>query len=175
MTWREWLGLVAGMLAFVALFLPWTVLTTTNPRLGAVLADLPPADVVRDAFGSGFFAWFPPLVLLLAGLTVVLFGQVRAVRVSGLPQLWLVAATVVLALLVMGWFTLGWQFGEQQRALLDDVGVTINGGIGRALATTAAAVSALVAVLDLRVGRPGGASTQSRRGPKVQPRGRPDG
>ena len=153
-TWREWLGLAAGLLALVSLLLPWTVLEAADPELTSVLAELPREDVVRDVWKAGFFAWFPPLVLLLAGLAVALFGQVRAVRVAGLPQLWLVAAVVALALLVIGWFTLGWQFGVEQRALLADAGITIGPGAGRVLATVAGAASLLAAVLDLRAGKP---------------------
>ncbi|WP_245788261.1 hypothetical protein [Amycolatopsis marina] len=150
MTWREWLGLAAGLLALGSLFLPWTVLGAANPDLIAALAELPQDDVVRDVWKAGFFAWFPALVLLLTGFAVALTGQIRAVRVAGLPQLWLVAASVALALLLIGWFTLGWQFGTEQRALLEEAGIAIGTGSGRVLATVAAATSLLAAVLDVR-------------------------
>src|SRR6187399_2187113 len=88
-TWREWVGLGAGAVAVAALFLPWTSLSATRPEVEEALRALPAGDVARDAWTTGFLAWCGPILLLLAGISVVLFGQNRTARVSGLPQLWL--------------------------------------------------------------------------------------
>ncbi|MGW4489025.1 hypothetical protein ACWEOE_34970 [Amycolatopsis sp. NPDC004368] len=151
-TWREWLGLGAGLLALVTLFLPWTVLTadTATDDVRDAFNSLPHDDVVRSAWHSDFFSWFPPLVVLLAGIVVVVFGQVRKVRISGLPHLWLVAGLAALLLMVIGWTTLDWVFDSDQRAFLEAAGVMINPGVGRYLGLLAALVSVAAATLDIR-------------------------
>ncbi|WP_216215755.1 hypothetical protein [Amycolatopsis aidingensis] len=152
-TWWQWAGFAAGLLATIALFLPWTVLSSADPELSAALAELPAADVTRDAWSSGVLAWAPPLLLLLAGAAVLAFGQFRAVRVAGLPQLWLVATVVVLALLVLAWVGIGWQFGSEEHALLTEAGVAVDAGLGRYLGMAAAAASFAVALLEVLTSR----------------------
>ncbi|MDT8915675.1 hypothetical protein [Amycolatopsis sp. PS_44_ISF1] len=154
-TWREWLGLGAGLLALASLFLPWATLTAdaAAPDVRAAFASLPHGDVVRSAWNSDFFAWFPPFVLLLAGVAVVLFGQVKKVRTSGLPHLWLVVGLGALLLMVVGWTTLTWIFDSDQRAFLQTAGIEINAGAGRYLGLLFAVVSAVAAVLDIRAAR----------------------
>ncbi|MDS0138229.1 MULTISPECIES: hypothetical protein [unclassified Amycolatopsis] len=152
-TWREWLGLAAGLLALGSTFLPWTTLTATRPDIEDILAQLPQGDVVRDAWHSSFFAWCPPLPLLVAGLVVVVFGRIRTVRVSGLPQLWLVVAAASLLLMVLGWVTLEWEFDADQRGIFEAAGVAIRPGLGRFLGLFAALVSGVVAFLDMRAMR----------------------
>ena len=152
-TWREWLGLAAGLLALGSTFLPWTTLTATRPDIESILAQLPHGDVVRDAWHSSFFSWCPPLPLLLAGLVVVFFGRIRTLRVSGLPQLWLVVAAASLLLMVLGWFTLDWEFDADQRGIFEAAGVAIGPGLGRFLGVFAALVSGVAAFLDMRAMR----------------------
>lgn len=157
---REWAGLAAAVLAVVSLLLPWTNLTADDPELLDALAELPAADVGRDVWSSGFFAWAPMLLLIVAGVVVTALGQVPAARRAGLPQLWLVCACVVAALAVLGWFTMGWQFGSEQRAFLEEAGVLFTAGPGRYLGSLAALVWLVAAVLDVRVVR---AETRSSR------------
>ncbi|QRP44542.1 hypothetical protein [Amycolatopsis sp. FDAARGOS 1241] len=154
-SWREWLGLGAGLLALGTLFFPWTVLTadTATPDVQDAFATLPHDDVVRSAWHSDFFSWFPPFVLLLAGLAVVLFGQVRKVRTSGLPHLWLVGALGALLLMIIGWATLDWVFDSDQRAFLATAGVVINPGVGRYLGLLFALISIAASILDIRAAR----------------------
>ncbi|NIJ13674.1 hypothetical protein FHU38_004018 [Saccharomonospora amisosensis] len=149
MTWREWLGFGAGLLALTALFLPWTQLSATDPQLRAALAELPSEDVSRPVWSATFFGWFPPLLLVLTGLVVAIFGQSGRARWSGLPQLWLVATVVAFVGTVLGWVFIDWQFGEQQRGLLTESGVSIGTGIGRYLGVAATLVSLTGAVLDV--------------------------
>ncbi|MEV0072395.1 MULTISPECIES: hypothetical protein [unclassified Amycolatopsis] len=164
-TWREWLGQGAGLLALVALFLPWTVLTadTATADVRDAFNSLPHDDVVRSAWHSDFFSWFPPLVLVLVGLAVVFFGQVRKVRVSGLPHLWLVADLAALLLMVIGWTTLDWVFDSDQRAFLETAGVMINPGVGRYVALLAVLVSIAASILDIRAARAESRAPRSRR------------
>ena len=152
-TWREWLGLAAGLLALGSTFLPWTTLTTTRPEIEDALSSLPQGDVMRSAWNSGFFTWFPPLPLLLAGLAVVVFGRIPKARASGLPYLWLVVAVASLLFMALGWLIIDWQFDADQRGLFDAAGISIGAGIGRSLALAAGAVSVAAAVLDVRVAR----------------------
>ncbi|QKV75582.1 hypothetical protein [Amycolatopsis sp. Hca4] len=152
-TWREWLGLAAGLLALGSTFLPWTTLTATRSDIEDIFAQLPRGDVVRDAWHSSFFAWCPPLPLLLAGLVVVVFGRIRTLRVSGLPQLWLVVAAASLLLMVLGWVTLDWEFDADQRGIFEAAGVAIRPGLGRYLGLLAALVSGVAAFQDMRAMR----------------------
>jgi H+/Cl- antiporter ClcA len=164
-TWREWLGLAAGLLALGSTFLPWTTLSTNKPDIEDILSQLEHSDVVRDSWHSGFFAWCPPLLLLLAGLVVVFFGRIRKARVSGLPHLWLVVAVASLLLLVVGWFTLDWEFDADQRGIFDAAGIAIGPGFGRFLGLLAALVSGVAAFLDMRAAR-----AESRQPRKREPR-----
>ncbi|MDQ7802505.1 hypothetical protein Q5425_02100 [Amycolatopsis sp. A133] len=148
-TWREWLGLAAGLLAPGSTFLPWTTLTADRPDIEDILAQLPQGDVVRDAWHSSFFAWCPPLPLLLVGLVVVVFGRNRSLRVSGLPHLWLIVAAASLLLMALGWFTLDWEFDADQRGIFQAAGVAIGPGVGRFLGLFAALVSGVAAFLDM--------------------------
>lgn len=152
-TWREWLGLAAGLLALGSTFLPWTTLTASKSDIEDILSQLPHGDVVRDAWHSSFFAWCPPLPLLLAGLVVVVFGRIRNLRISGLPHLWLIVAAASLLLMALGWVTLDWEFDADQRGIFDAAGVVIGPGLGRFLGLFAALVSGVVAFLDVRAMR----------------------
>ncbi|MFD8498983.1 hypothetical protein [Amycolatopsis sp. NPDC059657] len=152
-SWREWVGFGAGLLAAGTLFLPWTTLSAASPEIESALRALPADDVVRDAWKSDFFAWCPPILLLLTGLAVALFGQVRKARVSGLPALWLVASAGNLLLMVAGWYAIGWQFGSEQRALFEAGGIAITPSYGRYLALACTIVSLAAAILDARAAR----------------------
>ncbi|PXY27029.1 hypothetical protein [Prauserella muralis] len=152
-TWREWLGLAAGLLAAVSLFLPWTRLSSPSPEIQAVLAELPGADVSRSVWDSTFFAWFPPLLILAIGVAVAVFGRVPSARTGGLPHLWLIAAGVALVALALGWLLIEWQFSGEARALLAESGVSIGAGPGRYLGLAAVLVSLVAAVLDVRAVR----------------------
>ncbi|HWD05675.1 MAG TPA: hypothetical protein VG674_24820 [Amycolatopsis sp.] len=165
-SWREWVGLGAGLLALAALFLPWTVLTadTATSDVRDAFASLPHDDVVRSAWHSDFFAWFPPFVVLAAGVVVVLFGQRPKMRISGLPQLWLVAGLAAFVLVIIGWSTLSWVFDSDQRAFLDVAGVAINAGVGRYLGLLATLIAIAVAIADIRAAR--AESRQPRKLPK---------
>lgn len=152
-TWREWLGLGAGLLAALSLFLTWTTLSASAPEVREGLDSLPREDVVRSAWNSDFLSWFPPLVLLVVGLVVLLLGQVGKVHQSGLPQLWLVAATIVLLLMAIGWYAIELQFGSEERALFEAGGIVVGSGFGRYLGFAAGVLSLVAAILDSRATR----------------------
>jgi hypothetical protein len=164
-TWREWLGLAAGLLALGSTFLPWTTLSANKPDIEDILSTLPHSDVVRDAWHSSFFAWCPPLTLLLAGVVVAVFGRHRKLRVSGLPHLWLVVAAASLLLMVLGWVTLDWEFDADQRGIFDAAGIAVSPGFGRFLGLVAALGSVVAAFLDIRAVR-----AESRQPRKLGPR-----
>jgi glucan phosphoethanolaminetransferase (alkaline phosphatase superfamily) len=164
-TWREWLGLAAGLLATASTFLPWTVLSAGSaaPDVQDAFATLPHSDVVRTAWHSDLFSWGPPLLLVVVGLAVALFGQIWKVRMSGLPQLWLVGGLATVLLMVIGWTTLGWVFDSDRRAFLEAAGITISAGVGRYLALAFAVGSAVVAVFDIRAARAESRASRRRR------------
>ncbi|MDT7729525.1 MAG: hypothetical protein QOI21_6101 [Actinomycetota bacterium] len=149
-TWREWLGLGAGLLAAVSAFLPWSTLSASAPDVQEGLRSLPPQDVERSAWNSDFLSWFPPILLLLIGVAVVLFGQVGKVHKSGLPQLWLVAVIIVLLLMAIGWYAIDLQFGSEERALFRAGGIVVGSGFGRYLGFASGVVSLVAAILDSR-------------------------
>ncbi|MEC3973804.1 hypothetical protein [Amycolatopsis sp. H20-H5] len=148
-TWREWLGLGAGLLALGSLFLPWTTLSTSQSEVADALKSLSGAEVVRDGWSSGLFAWLPPLLLLVVGVAVTVFGQVRKVRISGLPQLWLVFGGLVALMTIIGWGAIAYQFDSEVRALFAVGGIEVNAGAGRYLGSLALVVSLAAAVLDV--------------------------
>lgn len=152
-TWREWLGLAAGLLALGSLFLPWTSLSSNSPDVVDALNSLPHGDVVRNAWNSDFFSWFPAFPLLAAGLAVVALGRIGKLRAGGLPHLWLVVAAASVLLMLIGWVTIDWQFSADQRGLFDAAGIAINPGFGRFLGLFAAVVSLAAAILDVRAAR----------------------
>lgn len=162
-SWREWAGLGAAAIAVVALFLPWTTLSATSADIEDALRQLPAGVVARNAWTTGFLAWSGPVLLVLAGIAVVLLGQHRTARVSGLPQLWLITALVAVVLMVFGWLAIGHQFDADTRALLQAGDVGIHGGLGRYLGLAAAVVSLVAAVLDARSLRRRGVRARSRR------------
>ncbi|WP_020671099.1 hypothetical protein [Amycolatopsis nigrescens] len=152
-TWREWLGLAAGLLALGSLFLTWTGLSAGNPEIEDALREVPESDVLRDGWNSGFLAWCPPILLLLAGFAVIGLARVPGARKSGLPQLWLVIAGVALLLSVLGWLIIDGQYGSEQRGLFEQVGIEVYAGVGRYLGLLGAVVSVAVSVLDARAAR----------------------
>ncbi|MER7116069.1 hypothetical protein ACWGRK_11780 [Saccharomonospora azurea] len=149
-SWREWLGLAAGLLAVGSLFLSWTNLGADHPEVSAALAELPDEDVHRSVWRATFFGWLAPLLIAVAGVCVVLFGQRRALRTAGLPQLWLVAAAVGAVATVLAWVFVDWQFGTEQREFLTVSGVEFQAGPGRYLGAAAVLGSLVAAVLDVR-------------------------
>ncbi|HJQ44734.1 MAG TPA: hypothetical protein VJ870_00220 [Amycolatopsis sp.] len=152
-SWREWVALGSGVVAVGALFLPWTNLTATNQDAEEALRDSPAGDVARNAFTTGFLAYAGPILLLLAGVAMVAFGQNRKARVSGLPHLWLIASVVTLVLMVLGWVAIERQFDDDARALLEAGGVGIYGGVGRYVGMLCAVVSVIAAAWDVRLSR----------------------
>ncbi|TVT49646.1 hypothetical protein FNH05_16750 [Amycolatopsis rhizosphaerae] len=171
-SWREWTALAAGAISVAALFLPWTNLAARNQIAEEALREVPAGEVARDAWTTGFLAWAGPLLLVLTGLAVVLFGQSRRVRMSGLPQLWLMAAAVAVVLMVLGWLAMDsvlWHsidraHGEDASVVLQEGGVGAYGGLGRYLGMLGGLASLAVAVLDVRASRRAPAPSPSRRG-----------
>jgi len=159
-SWQGIGGLAAAVLAVISLFLPWTVLSSANPDVQAALAELPPGDVTRSVWRATFLGWFPPLLIAAAGGTVAAIGRIHAARTGGLPQLWLIAAVVAALCAAFGWIYIEWQFGAEERAVLEASGVTVAAGTGRYLGALAALASLVFAVLDVRALR---AETRRRR------------
>jgi hypothetical protein len=99
-TKAEWIGLGAGLLAFIASFLPWYSISGTG-ILGAISYSL-------NAWSLGFAAWFPVL-LVVAGAGLLLAQQlganVPAVK-PGWPLVLLGASVLSLIIIVIRWLSL---------------------------------------------------------------------
>ncbi|GAA1204722.1 hypothetical protein [Prauserella alba] len=149
-SWREVGGLAAAVLAVVSLLLPWTVLSSEDPAVRSALAELPADDVTRSVWRATFLGWFPPLLIVALGVTVAAAGRIRAARTGGLPQLWLIGACLALLCAVLGWLFADWQFGSEERAVLEAGGVTVDAAIGRYLGMLAVVASAVFAAIDTR-------------------------
>lgn len=95
----EWIGLSAGLIAFVASFLPWYDFSTSG---------LIAFSGSWNAWSLGFFAWFP-LLLLVAGSGVLLAqhlgANVPAIRPSW-PIVLLGVAALALLIILIRWLTL---------------------------------------------------------------------
>jgi hypothetical protein len=116
----EWIGLGAGVLAFVASFLPWFSVSYSEPLIGSFSES-------TSAWNSGFVAWFP-LLLLVAGAGVVLAQQLGAnvPRVKpGWPLVLLGVAVLSLLLVLLRWLTL-----PGASDFLGDSGVSYGAGFG---------------------------------------------
>src|SRR6266566_2306060 len=97
-TKAEWIGLGAGLLAFIASFLPWFTFSV----LGGVYS------VSANAWSLGFAAWFPVL-LLLAGSGLMLAQQLGVnvpVVKPGWPLVLFGVAVLSLIIILIRWLTL---------------------------------------------------------------------
>jgi len=92
----EWIGLGAGLIAFIASFLPWYDWTAG------------PFGFSVNAWSLGFLAWFPVL-LIVAGAVVILVQQLGTnmpqIRVSW-PLILLGGAALALVLILIRWLSL---------------------------------------------------------------------
>lgn len=149
-TWRDLGGLGAAVIAVVALLLPWTTLSSGNADVQAALAMLPAEDVTRSVWRATFLGWFPPLLVAAIGLTVTVAGRVSAARTGGLPQVWLIAAVLAALSTAFAWIFIGWQFGGQERGILEAGGVSISAASGRYVGAVAVAACLVFAILDVR-------------------------
>lgn len=97
----EWIGLGAGLVAFIASYLPWFSLSAGLFSFSA------------NAWDLGFFAWFPVL-LMVAAAGVILAQQLGTnlptVR-PGWPLLLLGVAALSLILILIRWLTLSGESG----------------------------------------------------------------
>lgn len=136
-TTLEWAGIGAGLAAFIFSMLPWYSFSYAG--LGSSIS----------AWNSGFIAWFPMLLVLVAGglLLATHFG----VNVDKLPLIWLVLSGVATVLVLLRWVTLPDDGG------LGDIGLggaptgfESGAGAGLILGLIAAIVSTVAAVLTFR-------------------------
>jgi hypothetical protein len=97
----EWIGMGAGLLAFISSFLPWFQISYSGP-FASVFPGLS-----ENAWSMGFTAWFPVL-LLVAGGGAILAGQLGTqlptMRI-GWPLMFLGVAVLALLLMVIRWLT----------------------------------------------------------------------
>jgi hypothetical protein len=97
----EWVGVAIGVLALVVSVLRWY--SVTGPFADAVAASGLPTG--RTAWGAGFLAWFPMLLLALAAALIL--APRYGLTIPFVPILWLVCAFAALVLVIIGWVTIG--------------------------------------------------------------------
>jgi hypothetical protein len=112
----EWIGLGAGLIAFIASFLPWFSLSAGI--LGSISAN---------AWSLGFLAWFP--VLLMVAAAGVILAQQLGVTVPAVKPSWplilLGVAALSLILILLRWITM-----SAETDGLEFTGVSYGAGFG---------------------------------------------
>lgn len=141
----EWVGAATGVLAVLASVLKWHVVTGQVAEL-AHAADLPAG---RTAWGAGFSAWFPMVLLILAAALVV--APVFGLRVPFVPVLWLLCALVAVIVVIVGWATMDPPDPQVLTAAgLDPQNSSTRAGFGLYLGLLTAVVSGAAALIAFR-------------------------
>jgi hypothetical protein len=155
-TKAEWIGLGAGLLAFIASFLPWLSFSA----LGGLFSGS------ANAWSLGFAAWFP-LLLLLAGAGLMLAQQVGAnvpAVKPGWPLVLLGVAALSLIIILIRWLTLG------ADDVLGGAGFSYGAGFGLYVGLVAAILFGLSQYLVFRAsGQSFADATKQFRGPGANP------
>jgi hypothetical protein len=99
-TWMEWIGGGAGIVALVVSFLPWYRLTAD--RVPQAEAEGKPTWVT--VWAGNFLAWFP--VVLLLAVTVLLLWQRLGRPVQMISSLWLTLTMLAVVMILLRWITL---------------------------------------------------------------------
>jgi hypothetical protein len=151
----EWIGLGAGLLAFIASFLPWY----------SVSAGL--FSISVNAWSLGFLAWFPVL-LMMAAAGVILAQQLGAnmptVR-TGWPLLLLGAGALSLVLILIRWVSL-----SAETDGVDFPGVSYGASFGLYVGLVASILLGLSQYLVFRsTGQSLSDATKQFRGPGANP------
>lgn len=135
-TTLEWTGIGAGALALIASLLPWYSVDVAGFGGGSL-----------SAWNSGFIAWFPMLLVLVAGGAVLAthFG----VNVNRLPLTWLVVSGLAVLLVLLRWVTLP-DDGGLGGFGLGASGVDSGAGFGLILGLIVAIASTVAAFLNFR-------------------------
>ncbi len=160
-TTAEWIGMGAGLVAFISSFLPWYDFSYTGPLAGI------DAGFSWNAWSLGFGAWFPVL-LLVAGAGLMLAGQLGTqmppVRV-GWPLVYLGVAAIALLIILIRWLTLPGGSG----GVLDSE-VSYGAGFGLYVGLVAAIAFGFAQFLILRSqGQSLGDAIRQVRGPGASP------
>jgi hypothetical protein len=98
-TWMEWLGVAAGVVALVVSFLPWYRLSAPLERQ----AESQGAQTWITVWQGNFLAWFP-VVLLLAACVLILWQRFGK-PLQMLSSLWLTLAALAVAMILLRWIT----------------------------------------------------------------------
>jgi hypothetical protein len=156
-TKAEWIGLGAGLLAFIASFLPWFTVSLG----GAFSTSI-------NAWSLGFAAWFP-LLLVLAGAGLILAQQLGAnvpVVKLGWPLVMLGVAVLSLIIILIRWLTLS----SGTYGVFADSGISYGAGFGLYVGLVAAILFGLSQYLVFRAsGQSFAEATRQFRGPGANP------
>lgn len=143
----EWAGSGAGALAFIVSFFPWYSFDFEGF-----------GGTSFSAWNSGFLAWFPVLLLMVAGGLVLAphFG----LKIDRLPLIWLSLAGAAAVFILLRWLTLPDDGGIGGFGLIGD-SVDSGAGFGLIVGLITALASAVAAFLTFRAApktAPGGAN-----------------
>jgi len=151
----EWIGLGAGLIAFIASFLPWF----------SVSAGL--FSVSANAWSVGFLAWFPVLLMVAAAGVILaqqLGANVPSVRPSW-PLILLGVAVLSLVLILIRWITM-----SADTYGLDFTGISYGAGFGLYVGLVAAILLGLSQFMVFRAtGQSFAEATRQLRNPGTTP------
>jgi hypothetical protein len=133
----EWAGIGAGLLAFLVSFFPWYSIDFEGFGGGSL-----------SAWNTGFLAWFPVLLLMVAGGLVL--APHLGVKVDRLPLIWLSLAGAATVFILIRWLTLPDDGGLGDLGLLGDSGIDSGAGFGLIVGLLAALASTVAAFLSFR-------------------------
>ena len=151
----EWIGLGAGLLAFIASFLPWFSLSAGFISISA------------NAWSLGFLAWFP--VLLMVAAAGVLLAQQLGVNMPSIRPSWplILFGVAVLSLLLI---LLRWVTMSSETDGLALAGVSYGAGFGLYVGLVAAILLGLSQFLVFRsTGQTLSDATKQFRNPGTNP------
>ncbi|HEX4702222.1 MAG TPA: hypothetical protein VH352_08865 [Pseudonocardiaceae bacterium] len=155
----EWIGLGAGLVAFIASFLPWYEFSATG-ILGGI-------GYSWNAWSLGFAAWFP--LLLLVAAAGLMLAQQMGVNVPAVKPSWplilLGVAVLALVIILLRWLTLpGGSDG------LPATGITYGAGFGLYVGIVASILFGLSQYLLFKAsGQSFSDVTKQLRGPGANP------
>lgn len=156
-TKAEWIGLGAGLLAFIASFLPWF-----SVSFGPISDSL-------NGWSVGFLGWFPILLIIAAAgviLAQTLGSNLPNVR-PGWPLILLGVAALSLILILIGWLT---NSGEADSVGLGLTGLSYGAGFGLYVGLVCAILLGLSQFLVLRAsGQSLSDATKQFRNPGTNP------
>lgn len=123
-TWLDWLGVGAGIVALVVSFLPWYRLVDTLEQQSAAVG----AATWITVWQGNFLAWFP--IVLLMAVSVLILWQRFGKPVQLMSSLWLTLAILAIVMILLRWVTLPATIRSDYGLYLGLIAALVSGGAG---------------------------------------------